>query len=642
VPKSRVDSWRQWVLPELLTVERRLDALHAELDVLPVADSQPDFTSAGYRSFPAAMPETEKWVQVDLGRVLRVEDIVLVPAVLPSVVGSSMALGFPVRFRVEVSLAEDFAEKQMIADYTKADFPDPGSMPVVLPKVATEARFVRVTASVLSGEPDNYFLALGELVVCSGNRNVAQHSEVQALDVLDSPRWNPSALVDGISVVGNPVERRSMPTNGYHGAVEDRADAVQWVQVDLGTSLPLDELRLVPARPVDFPDTIGFGFPTRFKVEAAEDATFSSPVVIADHTAADYPNPGDRRVILGARGLSGRYVRMTAVQLWQRARLGSHYVFALSEMEALCRGVNVAREKAVTESSPLNEASSRWAPAYLVDGITPREGVGTFAEWLSAVARRQAINLEIKLLEKEAAALHRAAEARLAWLAGIITAALVVAGVAFVWIGRIRQRRQTQRLRGQIARDLHDEIGSNLSSIGILSQLGMDAAPDADSMRHDLEEIRRVSTETADSMHDIVWLISPGIKTAGDLAGRLRATAALLLAGIEWTMQVDGLEGENGLTMEAQRDFFLIFKEALHNNRRHSAARNVTISLTQSARKLALRIADDGKGYDPATVQRGQGLRNMERRAAACVGRLQMDSSPQNGTVLTLTIPLKK
>jgi signal transduction histidine kinase len=168
----------------------------------------------------------------------------------------------------------------------------------------------------------------------------------------------------------------------------------------------------------------------------------------------------------------------------------------------------------------------------------------------------------------------------------------------------------------------------------------MDAAPDAEAMRHDLEEIRRVSTETADSMHDIVWLISPGKKTAGDLAARLRETAGLLLTGIEWTMQVDGLEGASGLTIEGQRDFFLIFKEALHNIRRHSAARHVSISLTRSARLLTLRIADDGKGYDPAAIRRGQGLQNMERRAAACRGQLRMDTAPSHGTVLTLAIPL--
>ena len=398
----------------------------------------------------------------------------------------------------------------------------------------------------------------------------------------------------------------------------------------------------MPARPVDFPDTIGFGFPPRFKVEVANDAAFASPVVIADHTAEDFPNPGDRRVVLQAKGMPGRFVRMTAVQLWPRSRLAGEFVFALAEMEVFSRGVNVAREKMVTESSPLLGSGSKWARGYLVDGIAPKEGVGSFEEWLSALARRQAISTKIKSLEIEDASLRQTAEARLAWLAGLISAASVAAGIVVAWRGRVRQRRQIHRLRGQIASDLHDEIGSNLSSIGILSQLGIDAAPDAASMSHDLEEIRRVSTQTADSMHDIVWLISHGKKTAGDLAGRLRATAGLLLAGMEWTMQVDGLEGSSGLTLEAQRDFFLIFKEALHNIRRHSAARRVVISLAQSARTLTLRIADDGKGYDPSTVRRGQGLLNMEQRSAACRGRLQMDSSPQQGTVLTLAIPLKK
>ena len=623
----------------------QLRSLKAELEALPVADALPDFSSAGYRSQPVAMPENLKWVQVDLGRVMRVDDIVLVPAVLPSATGSSAALGFPLRFCVEVSHTEDFAVSQVAGDFTKADFPDPGPMPVVLSKLALDARFVRVTARVLRGEPDNYFLALGELVVCAGNRNVAQHSQVQAMDVLDSPRWKPTALVDGISVVGKPVESRSIPTNGYHGGIEQQADAVQWVQVDLGSSMPLDEVRLVPARPADFPDTIGFGFPPEFKVEVAEDAAFTHPVVLADHTAREFPNPGDRRVILGAAGLSGRYVRMTAVRLWQRSRAAGQYVFALSEMEVISRGVNVAMEKGVTESSPLMEnveGERRWAPAYLVDGIAPREGVGSFAEWLSAVARRQAIHRDIKSLEMETASLRQAAGVRLAWLAGLMAAALVAAGLGLIWIGRLRQRQQTHRLRGQIARDLHDEIGSNLSSIGILSQLGLDAAPDAESMRHELAEIRRVSSETADSMHDIVWLISPGKKTAGDLAGRLRDTAGLLLAGVKWDMQVDGLDGSSGLSMEAQRDLFLIFKEALHNICRHSAARHATISLTQSARQLTLRLADDGKGYDSVAVKRGQGLQNMARRAAACGGQLRMVAAPQNGTVLTFTIPLKK
>src|SRR5262249_40247165 len=83
------------------------------------------------------------------------------------------------------------------------------------------------------------------------------------------------------------------PTNGYPSGIMPSADAVKWVQVDLAKSVHVDEIRLIPARPTDFADTPGFGFPVRFRVEASDDADFHTSHTLADHTVADYPNPGD-------------------------------------------------------------------------------------------------------------------------------------------------------------------------------------------------------------------------------------------------------------------------------------------------------------------------------------------------------------
>ncbi len=638
---SLLEKWRQFVQPGLREAEARLQELRAERAALPVGDSRPDFSRPGYRSLSAGMPLEEKWVQVDLGGVVPVDDIVLIPSVLPAPDGAAVTTGFPVRYRVEVSRDEFFSTAESAADFSTADQPDPGAMPVVLRKVGRTARYVRVTALQLRGEPDNYFFALGELVVCSGNRNIAQGAPVAALDSFESPRWSLDGLTDGSSVAGRPVEQRSLPTNGYHGREETRADVAQWVQVDLGAALPLEEVRLVPARPVDFADTIGFGFPRRFKVEAAADAEFTQPVLIAGCTAEDFPNPGDRHVRLPAGGVTGRFVRVTAENLWPRHR-SRDFVFALAEMEVLSRGVNAAAGKPVSESSPLEMRTSLWAPEYLVDGIAPREGVGTYAEWLSSLARRHAIDRETAALTSRAAELREAAETRLAWIACGTGAGVVAAGALALWMGRVRQQRQTRRLRTRIAQDLHDEIGSNLSSIGLLSQLGLDAAHDSRAMRTELEEIRRVATQTADSMHDIVWLISPGTKSGGDLVSRLRETAGRMLGGLDWTLHTDGVASRRSPPLELQRELFLVFKEALHNIRRHAGAHRVEISLTAAGRNLTLRIADDGCGFDSASVRRGHGLASMQQRAAACRGRLAVESRPGGGTVLTLTIPWKR
>src|SRR6266536_2647083 len=90
-----------------------------------------------------------------------------------------------------------------------------------------------------------------------------------------------------------PKPDKESPSNGYHSGIEPSPDVDKWVQVDLGQVRPIDEVRLVPARPTDFPDTPGFGFQRRFRVEAATADNFSDRNVLADHTNGDFPNPGD-------------------------------------------------------------------------------------------------------------------------------------------------------------------------------------------------------------------------------------------------------------------------------------------------------------------------------------------------------------
>src|ERR1043166_4615476 len=129
------------------------------------------------------------------------------------------------------------------------------------------------------------------------------------------------------------------PGNGYHSAIEKTADVAKWVQVDLGRSLPLDEIRLIPARPIDFPDTPGFGFPARFRVEISDDPEFVSSEPIADRTAGDFKNPGDAAVSFPAARKPARYIRVTAGKLWERT---ADYVFALAELQVLAGGTNAA------------------------------------------------------------------------------------------------------------------------------------------------------------------------------------------------------------------------------------------------------------------------------------------------------------
>lgn len=134
--------------------------------------------------------------------------------------------------------------------------------------------------------------------------------------------------------------------NGYHALEAPSADTTKWVQVDLGESMPIDEISIRPARPTNFTDTPGFGFPARFKIEASDDPRFAGPTMIADHTSADVPNPGAVDQIFRAQGVTGRFVRVTATRLWERP--GGVYCFALRGMQVFSLGANVSDGKTVS------------------------------------------------------------------------------------------------------------------------------------------------------------------------------------------------------------------------------------------------------------------------------------------------------
>ncbi len=134
---------------------------------------------------------------------------------------------------------------------------------------------------------------------------------------------------------------RDSPSNGYHSAIHEKPEAIAWVQLDLGSSLALDEIRMIPARPTDFPDTPGFGFPARFAVEISDDPRFARAEQVASSVRPDQQGAGLDPYVIRPAGRKARYVRVTATRLWKRLE---DYVFALGELEVISGGVNRARD----------------------------------------------------------------------------------------------------------------------------------------------------------------------------------------------------------------------------------------------------------------------------------------------------------
>ncbi|MBI2806976.1 MAG: DUF1553 domain-containing protein [Planctomycetes bacterium] len=157
------------------------------------------------------------------------------------------------------------------------------------------------------------------------------------------------------------------PTNGYHSGIAKTPDTTKWVQVDLGKPTDITAIRLIPARPTDFRDAPGFGFPLRYKITLSDHEDFAKYETLVDRTSADVANPGEQPVAFIAEK-QFRYVRVTATKLWERT---SDYVFALGEVQVFARDAkNAARGAKVTALDSIE--AGRWSTRHLVDGFTSR------------------------------------------------------------------------------------------------------------------------------------------------------------------------------------------------------------------------------------------------------------------------------
>lgn len=206
---------------------------------------------------------------------------------------------------------------------------------------------------------------------------------------------------------------------------------------------------------------------------------------------------------------------------------------------------------------------------------------------------------------------------------------------------RANRFRQLERLRMRIAADLHDDIGSSVASIALLSQLGQRSAPPvAPASPTELAEINRIAQQTAQNIREIVWFINPDYDTLPEMVARMRDVAATMLSGVAHRFETPDELDDLKLSLEFRRDVFLVFKESLHNIVKHAHAKRVDLEVRAARGEFHLRIRDDGIGFDPQNFEGGNGLKNLRLRLEQLGGRVEVDSAPQRGTTLNVWVKL--
>lgn len=237
-----------------------------------------------------------------------------------------------------------------------------------------------------------------------------------------------------------------------------------------------------------------------------------------------------------------------------------------------------------------------------------------------------------------------------AWF--FIVCALLVLGAAYAgYRYRINELLKRQAIRNKIAQDLHDNVGSTLSSISVYSQVAKihNMQGNNDNLQSVLERIAATSSEMISEMNDIVWTINPRNDSMQKILQRMESFAKPLLhtQNIQFRFQYDPAVMNVNLEMEKRKNFYLIFKEAVNNALKYSGCKKMEVCVQYRHHHLELLVKDDGVGFDRKTVDKksaeslsGNGLNNMARRAKEMNGLCLIESQPGAGTTVRLKFPV--
>ena len=228
-------------------------------------------------------------------------------------------------------------------------------------------------------------------------------------------------------------------------------------------------------------------------------------------------------------------------------------------------------------------------------------------------------------------------------IAVIILVSVLIIGILLInryrVMNQIKRQLALEQMRQTISRDLHDDIGSALSSINILSkvaQLEKDG-----NVQNYLQRVGDQSAKMMETMGDMVWSINPRNDSMEQVVARMREFATEIVDAQNIALEfVDKIPEGTIINSEKRRNLFLIFKEAVNNAAKYSDARQLKIRLVKENHHLNLTITDNGKGFDEATIKAGNGLRNLRERAKESGGTLTIKSEIDKGTEVMLMLPI--
>ena len=622
--------------------KQQLAEINSQLTRLANYNPRSGVGVGGFRSKREKRADHLQWVEIDLGQTYKIDEVILVPEIRRSTNTTLLTDGFPEAFRILAGTAADQKGK-VIASYTSDDNILPRIAPLVIACDDIEASWIRLEATTLSPRAwdGGYALHLFEMLVFSGHENVALHQPVKASsqNVLASDKYNPALLVDGfLPYVMDTAKGERSPAF----VATSSPDQPGYLSIDLGKAQTLDQVHL---HAVDLSDAIpqkrfnNFGMPRHMIVEGANAEDFNDAITLTEFKVASVFEAGP---ILMKRfpAFSCRYVRLRVlepnIELSPEAGAPAYSNIGFAEIELFSNGINVAKAKQANGNYGFSTFNRSYAS--LTDGRNFYGDILPIRQWLNELALRHELERQRPQLALRLNELYEEQKSqlnRLIALAVILAAAMIVT----LLVTRMTRMRQLAKIRLRLAADLHDELGANLHTIGLLSDLAVESREDdeafADIQRRIRSEADRSGAEVRGCM-DLLALRN----YYENLEADMQRAARRIMAKLDHELIIEGEPYLKKLKPRVRVDLFLFYKECLVNISRHSKATAFSSHLSADKAGVRLIIRDNGIGIDEQ--QDGMTPKSLERRAGLLRAKVRIDHPAEGGTVVTLTIPAKR
>ncbi len=406
--------------------------------------------------------------------------------------------------------------------------------------------------------------------------------------------------------------------------------------------ITIDTVRIDPA----IQHSYGQSFPVRFTIDLLD---AQGQVVQSDKTYEKFSlrNPGLNSHFVHFPETTAKSLRITVWEASQPVRRASASV-AFSEIAPLHQGLAQPPPELIEERYHGNtrrlakddprDTEAKRGLSSASDGLTQSGQVLPLRKWIEGLATRQKlIEEQLNLRDSQEQSLVIVSKAL---IQGSLILLLIGIGSATYLIlrNRIRMRKEILTTRAKIASDLHDDVGSNLGTIILhVERLQENGNKPPEGSR--LNAIYRLTRESVFGLREVLNTTAPEVGRTQDLVAYMQELPSLILGRTSYSFNANPAISERLSEHALRKGLLLFYKEALYNAKTHSGGTQIDISLRELKGRIVLEIKDNGKGIDGQTLKKPHTLRTLKQRAKWLNASLDINTEPNGGTELTLSIP---